>query len=83
MKFLYDTNFVAFIVKIDADFCCCKKGKYYFKKISNINQTQGNGHSLTNIRGWIEFEKLLKELPSIFARTVDEVITLGLNCCKD
>lgn len=83
MKFLYDMNFVAFIVKIDADFCCCKKGKYYFKKISNINQTQGNGHSLTDIRGWIEFEKLLKELPSIFARTSDEVITLGLNCCKD
>ena len=83
MKFLQDMNFVAFVVKISANFCCCKKGKYSFEKISKINNTQGSGHSLTDIRGYKEFEKLLKELPSVFAKTVDEVIQLGLNCCKD
>ena len=83
MDFLKDMAFVAFVVKINADFCCCKNGKYHFEEISITNSTQGDANYLMGVRGYTYFERLLRELPSIFARTVDEVITLGLNCCKD
>ena len=76
-------SFDCFRVELQAKFCCCENGGYFYEKITSLGETQTYGHYLFSPEGFEMFELHLNELPKIYSLAIDELMSKGLNCCKN
>ena len=82
-KIYNEACFDCFRVELQAKFCCCENGGYFFEKITSLGETQTCGHYLFSPEGFEMFELHLNELPKIYSLAIDELMSKGLNCCKN